>query len=94
MKTIYRYDAAIKDCIRIELPGADACIIHVAPSDRINNGIALWAIVDTSEQTWPHFVYVRGTGHELGTAEDKQHIGTVNIAGTMWFHVFSGEVQT
>jgi hypothetical protein len=94
METIYRYDAAMDDRIEIMMP-AGSQIIHVAASDRIRNGIALWAICDPEKTAVPHVLYVRGTGHPLGDAASARHLGTVALPdtfGTLWFHVFAEEV--
>lgn len=58
--------------------------------------IQLWARVPTNKQreavaeTYEQWIYMRGTGHDLESAEDAKYLGTVQLqGGALVFHVFA-----
>lgn len=85
MITIHRYEIIPNDRITLTMP-ARARILSVLPSDRVEYGISLWALVDTDQPMEPHVLYVHGTGHPL-TVPLARFIGTVSHGQLVW-HVF------
>jgi len=85
---IWRYDFEVKDRHVVAMR-AGAHIVHAAASDRMLDGIALWAASDPLATSVGRVILVRGTGHELGDAAAARYIGTVHAGELVW-HVFDG----
>lgn len=85
MRTIYRFEFLANDRVTINMPRG-ARILSVLPSDRLDYGIAMWALVDTAQPSEPRHLLVFGTGHPLlqGLA---RFLGTVSHGNLVW-HVF------
>jgi len=88
MKTIYKYEFAIKDQQPIYLP-PNAKIVHVGLDP--NGCPCIWAIVDADDAAFlrddinfGRTVYVVGTGHALPGGE---YVGSFRMDPFMW-HVF------
>lgn len=58
---IWRFDAAEDNVITLRMPKR-ARILSVATSDRIQHGIAVWALVEPAAEYEPRRLYVIGTG--------------------------------
>jgi hypothetical protein len=87
MKVIYRYDEPLSDFVPIVMPQG-AKLLHVAPSDRIPTGLAVWALVDPKAPTVGRVLFVVGTGNPLSPeAEQGIHLGSFQDGPFVW-HVF------
>jgi hypothetical protein len=85
MKTIHKFEVRIHDMQDIEMPERAAILAVQVQNDKI----FLWAEVDTSRLKIKRTILVRGTGHELGIAENAIHIGTVQAPPFVW-HIYDG----
>lgn len=90
MKTIWKFNAVVKDDdFTIDMP-ADAEILH---AQAYANGywihVNVWAIVDpnTTTELQPRPIAVRGTGHPL--RDVGRHI-TTTFDGALVWHIFEG----
>lgn len=82
MKTIYKYPIEITDEQKIQMP-LDAKVIHAGLDP---NGIpCIWAMASSHLADHSHYVYVRGTGHEI--SDSRRHIGSF-VEGPFMWHVF------
>jgi hypothetical protein len=88
MKTIYKYDLAIRDDQTVKLPlGAKILSVH----EQYGN-IIFYALVDKDiEETDDFYFICRGTGHNADFIEEFgfQYLGTVKLYnGGLMFHIF------
>jgi len=91
-QTIWRYDFEIEDRVVVTMPQG-AQILHATRSDRKEWGVAVWAQVDPEVPATARVIYVRGTGHPLGSAAGARYIGPV-FEPPLVFHVFDGGEAT
>lgn len=90
MTTVHKYSLEMSDHVSIKMPRGSQ-LLHVGIQ---GGGLYLWARVDTDAPRVRRDLRVAGTGHSLGDAYDRPHIGTVITAsGALVLHVFDlGEV--
>lgn len=90
MKTIWKYRLPTENEPVLEMPeGAE--VINVDVQDATP---CLWAIVNPEAAAVSRKFYIRGTGHPLGDAAGKKHLGTFQLhqfAPPLVFHVFDGQ---
>lgn len=100
MKTIYKYELALRDVQRVKMP-AGAVLLHVGTQRiatlEVVSGysatadvLTLWAYVDTAAPMVDRLIGVIGTGN---TAPDDldgaTYVGTAQCGAFVW-HVFDG----
>ncbi len=85
---IFKYTVPVSDDDTVMMPqGADVLSVQT------QNGVpVMWAVVDEKAKPLvPHRFYVRGTGHNMGTAIGHRFIGTFQLSGgSLVFHLFDG----
>lgn len=85
MNTIYKYDVPEKDEFNLNLP-----VDHMILCVKLQKGRPrLWILIDTMKPTMPHRFAIYGTGHDIGSKDDKQYIGTFLVGSdSLVFHIF------
>lgn len=86
--TIWRFDLRTTDETIVSMPQGARILKHVIPSDRIQNGVTLWAEVDPDEKLQPYIIRIYGTGHAVEPGQ--RYLGTYTVPGVvpMHFHVY------
>jgi hypothetical protein len=85
--TIWKYQFDIDDTVIIDMP-RDARIISLQMQNHLP---ALWAVVTPSNPVVRRVILIRGTGHPMGEALNRPHIGTFQLdGGLLVFHAFDG----
>jgi len=89
MKTIYKFPIYIDKLNTILANSAE--FIHF---ERQEEGLMVWAIVDTDKPSTYHCIIVVGTGWDISRYTLKKHIGTVQTSGQYVWHAFEIEDPT
>jgi hypothetical protein len=88
-KTIHKYQLDIEDeCRGMMQRGA-----RLLTAAMQNGALMVWAEVRPDEPKVTRVFYIRGTGHPMGAAAGRPHVGTVFIRDLV-FHVFDGGETT
>lgn len=102
MRTIYKYELALKDEQVLQIPLVEAPLpfdesvisrnlFHV---DTQRGVPQLWAMVDTHGPIANCTVCIRGTGHNCVGLEPNNYIGTIKLGeDALIFHVFIKKVE-
>lgn len=86
MRTIFKYELSVTDTQTLSLHGK---ILTVGVQ---GSSIMLWAVHDDDALARQVRVSVRGTGHLMGEADERDYIGTVFLDWLV-FHVFARELM-
>jgi len=72
MKTIWKYEVAVRDELRIEMPSG-ARILHVEEQPgNGGTGVCMWALVDSKNPMEMRKFIIFGTGHDIPDAPAKE----------------------
>lgn len=84
--TIWKFPLPIQDTARIMMPEGARILTAM-----VQDGLPyVWAIVDPHAEPEMRKLYVRGTGHLLGTVAGCEYVGCVMLHGdTFVGHVFA-----
>jgi len=82
MKTIYKYELAMKDEQVLSLP-ADAKVLSVQAQ---GVQVFAWVSLDTKKPERDRKIYIAGTGNPID-CEGLQHLATVQVGPMVW-HFF------
>lgn len=86
MRAIWKFPLEIKDEQIVKMP-LNSYILCV--QEQPENGLCLWAIVDTSEKRIGCNICIYGTGHKLPDERiERDYIGTVQMKDGYVWHVF------
>lgn len=89
MKRIYKYPIGL-GLTKLKMPKGSE-IIHTAYQRESSDfsQLYIWAIVNTSNDEVHRYIRTFGTGHDMGTQQRRDHIGTVmNSDRSFVWHVF------
>lgn len=87
MKTIYKYEFAVSDTVKIKTP-IGARIISVGCQSE-GDWLCVWAEVDSDAETSWQELRIFGTGHPMPTDNRKMcFIGTVQTPSGLVWHVY------
>lgn len=90
MRTIYRYELAIKDRPMVDMPRG-AVVLPVPPCARNRDSIEIWALVDPEAPPVSRSFRIVGTGNPMPEVCGP-FVGTVMTHGGMYvWHVFEAE---
>lgn len=95
-QTVWRFDVAIEDEVKIEAPLGTMFLGTVQESDRVEDGLTLWGIVRPHAPTTTRHLRIAGTGHDLAPDGERplRYIGSANVLKYLWFHIFEVDSPT